>query len=72
MPRKNNRTPSYTSPTNSRRGCLCWDKITYSRKCCEGTLQAQGIGRITKIPNNFLLQENGDYLLKEDNAKIIL
>jgi len=39
-------TPSTTSPRNSRRGCLCKDGKTYSRKCCDGTLRAQGIGKI--------------------------
>lgn len=43
------RTPSYSSPTNSKRGCLCWDANTYSRECCDGSLQAQGIGRIRRI-----------------------
>ena len=28
-----------------KRGCLC--KVnTYSQKCCDGTLRAQGIGKI--------------------------
>lgn len=39
-------TPSRTSPKSSRRGCLCKDKNTYSRKCCDGSLWAQGIGKI--------------------------
>ena len=37
----------YSSPTNDRRACLCQDN-TYSRECCDGSLQAQGIGNITK------------------------
>ena len=41
------KTPSRTSPKNSKRGCLCADN-TYSTKCCDGSLQAQGIGSITK------------------------
>lgn len=40
------KTPSYSSPRNGRRACLCNDN-TYSRKCCDGSLQAQGIGNIT-------------------------
>jgi hypothetical protein len=46
MPKINKefKTPSYSSPTGGRRGCLCEDN-TYSRKCCDGSLQAQGIGR---------------------------
>ena len=37
-------TPSRTSPTGSRRGCLCPDD-TYNTKCCDGSIHAQGIGR---------------------------
>lgn len=44
--RKKNATVSRVSPRNSRRACLCPDG-TYSRKCCDGTLEAQGIGNIT-------------------------
>lgn len=39
-------TYSRTSPTNDRRACLCPDG-TYSRECCDGSLQAQGIGSVT-------------------------
>jgi hypothetical protein len=35
------------SPKDDRRGCLCKDG-TYSRKCCDGSFQAQGIGNITR------------------------
>jgi len=42
--KKEFRTPSRTSPKSSRRGCLCKNN-TYSRKCCDGSLLAQGIGR---------------------------
>jgi hypothetical protein len=38
-------TPSRTSPRNKGRGCLCKNN-TYSRKCCDGSLQAQGIGSL--------------------------
>jgi len=41
---KYEKTPSRTSPRNSKRGCLCKDN-TYDRKCCDGSLLAQGIGR---------------------------
>ena len=43
---RNNRDRS-PSPKNSKRGCLCKDGRTYSRKCCDGSFQAQGIGNIT-------------------------
>ena len=42
--------PSYTSPKGGRRGCICKDKRTYSSECCDGSLQAQGIGRISGEP----------------------
>jgi len=38
-------TKGLSSPKNSRRGCLCKDKNTYSRQCCEGYLINQGIGQ---------------------------
>lgn len=39
--------PSRTSPKNSKRGCLCKNGRTYSSKCCDGSIQAQGIGSLT-------------------------
>lgn len=41
-------TPSKTSPTNSRRACLCKDEDTYSIECCNGHLINQGIGNISR------------------------
>jgi hypothetical protein len=39
------KTPSKASPRpGSRRGCLCADG-KYSTKCCDGSLQAQGVGK---------------------------
>ena len=65
MRRRYKKTPSRTSPRSSRRGCLCKDG-TYSRKCCDGSLQAQGIGSLfgeellcTEVGAN-LQQENGN------------
>ena len=51
--RQNNKSkgvfiPSRTSPTGSGRACLCWDTNTYSIKCCDGSMRAQGIGVITR------------------------
>jgi surface protein len=40
---------SRTSPKGSSRACLCWDTNTYSISCCDGSIQAQGIGSITGI-----------------------
>ena len=44
---KKEATPSRTSPKNSKRGCLCKNGRTYSSKCCDGSLAAQGIGSTT-------------------------
>ena len=71
MRRRKNATLSYSSPRSSSRGCLCPDGRTYSRKCCDGTLEAQGIGSIHKT-SNYLLQENKGKILAENNDKIIL
>ena len=38
-------TPSRTSPRGGKRGCLCKDGKSYDKKCCDGSLKAQGIGK---------------------------
>lgn len=38
------KTKSKTSPKGGKRGCLC-DDGTYSKECCNGDLQNQGIGK---------------------------
>jgi len=67
--------PSRTSPKGGSRGCLCEDN-TYHKDCCNGSIMAQGIGAIQRVKpivvNSFLLQENGDDILQENNDKIIL
>lgn len=67
MRRKYKKTPSRTSPRSSRRGCLCADG-TYSRKCCDGSLQAQGIGSL--VGEDLLLTEAGAYLQQENGNNI--
>ena len=68
--------PSRTSPKGSSRACLCWDTNTYSIECCDGSMRAQGIGVITRtdtiVEDDFLLQEDGGFLLQEDSSKIII
>ena len=66
------KTPSNVSPKNSKRACLCSDS-TYSRKCCDGSLQAQGIGSLTGGSESikFLAQENESLILQENNSNII-
>ena len=47
-----NKTSSKTSPKGGKRGCLCKNG-TYDKKCCDGSLQAQGIGSaISNTINN--------------------
>jgi hypothetical protein len=44
-------TQGLSSPRKSSRvGCLCRNKNTYSIKCCDKSLGAQGIGLIYKNP----------------------
>ena len=79
--KRKNPYPSYTSPIRTQRGCLC-DDNTYDVECCDGTIWGQGIGitEATPVPpvptpptpveENFILQEDGNYLLQENNFKI--
>ena len=46
MKKRRKYTESRSSQKGGRRGCLCPDGKTYSSKCCDGSLQAQGIGNI--------------------------
>ncbi len=49
---KKNKTVSKTSPKGGRRGCLCEDG-TYKAECCDGTLQAQGVGSmVNQVTSN--------------------
>jgi hypothetical protein len=68
---RKNPYPSYTSPIRSQKGCLC-DDNTYHPECCDGTMWAQGIGitEAAAVVEDFILQENSDYLLQENNYKI--
>ena len=51
-------TKSKTSPKGGNRGCLCKDG-TYKKECCNGDLQAQGIGAT--------LSQGGESLIKNVN-----
>ena len=52
---KKAKTVSYSSPKGGNKGCLCEDGL-YNKECCDGTLQAQGVGsefeQSTSIINN--------------------
>ena len=43
-------TRGKSSPKNSRMGCLCLHSNIYSRKCCNGALMEQGIGKTQSPP----------------------
>jgi hypothetical protein len=52
------KTLSKASPKGGRRGCLCEDG-TYNKKCCDGTLHAQGIGKTASVtPQQVTQTEN--------------
>lgn len=51
------KTESKVSPRGGKRGCLCKDG-TYKKKCCDGSLQAQGIGQTASVtPQNVTVTE---------------
>ncbi len=72
MSRRREQEWSRTSPKNKRRGCLCKDGNTYSRDCCKGAMINQGIGNLTgqSDRSDVLLQEDGSFLLQENQSNI--
>ena len=51
------KTESKVSPRGGKRGCLCKDG-TYKKKCCDGSLQSQGIGQTASVtPQNVTVTE---------------
>ena len=56
-------------PQDKRRGCLCRDTDTYSRKCCEDDYMNQGVGNVTKS-YFFLLTENNEKFIQENGHKL--
>lgn len=52
-------TRGKSSPKNSRRACLCLNSNTYSRKCCNGALQEQGIGQTQSPPISYGAFDDG-------------
>jgi len=65
MDNTDNKTPSRTSPKNSKRGCLCEDD-TYRSDCCDGSLKAQGIGA-TIGQNSLSVVIDGEKRIKTSN-----
>ena len=54
---KKQKTLSKTSPKGGKRGCLCEDG-TYKAECCDGTLQAQGIGSEVRAVQDTVVNTN--------------
>ena len=51
-------TQSKVSPRGGKRGCLCKNG-KYSSRCCDGSLQAQGIGKTASVTaQNVTVTEN--------------
>ena len=61
------KTPSKTSPKGGKRGCLCKDG-TYSSKCCDGSLEAQGIGATTSVESVNTTTNNGTRVIVRQNG----
>jgi hypothetical protein len=61
------KTPSKTSPKGGRRACLC-PNGTYSIKCCDGSLQAQGIGSLQGQNNSTSTNTNGERVIVSVNG----
>ena len=61
------KTPSYSSPKGGRRGCLC-ENGKYSSKCCDGSLQAQGIGMTTGTENVSVTIDSGVRITVRQNG----
>lgn len=61
------KTKSKTSPKNGKRGCLC-DDGTYSKECCNGDLQNQGIGKTTGTENVTVTENNGVRTITRTNG----
>ena len=52
------KTKSKTSPKGGKRGCLCPDG-KYSKDCCNGDLEAQGIGSLVSSENVTITEVEG-------------
>jgi len=59
--------PSYSSPKGGRRGCLC-ENGKYSTKCCDGSLQAQGIGVVQGIDSVTITENAGVRTIVRQNG----
>ena len=61
------KTPSKTSPKGGKRGCICKDG-TYNSKCCDGSLEAQGIGSMVNQVTSSVTNTNAPRTITGVNA----
>lgn len=61
------KTKSKTSPKGGKRGCLCKDG-KYSKECCNGDLQAQGIGALDNQSTSTTTNTNGVRTIVSNNG----
>jgi len=61
------KTKSKTSPKGGKRGCLCKDG-KYSSNCCDGSLEAQGIGSITGVDSVTTTTNDGTRVIIRQNG----
>jgi hypothetical protein len=61
-------TKSKTSPKGGNRGCLCADS-TYKKECCNGDLQAQGVGAtLSQGGESLITNINGTRTIVSNNG----
>jgi len=56
-----------TSPKGGKRGCLCKDG-KYSKDCCNGEIQEQGIGSLIGQETSTVNNENGVRTIVSSNG----
>lgn len=61
------KTVSKTSPKGGKRGCVC-DDGTYKAECCDGTLQAQGVGSLVSQGTSNVVNTNGVRVITSVNG----
>ena len=61
------KTKSKTSPKGGKRGCLC-DNGTYSKECCNGDLQNQGIGTTQNQSSSVVENIDGSRTITRENG----
>jgi hypothetical protein len=58
---------SKSSPRGGKRGCLCKDG-KYSKKCCNGDLQEQGIGALISQGISNVVNTNQTQVIVSNNG----